>query len=649
MTFPAFPANGATSGSNGLTAIIPANPDSAGFSYNDTVSCQAGDSVHFYGVAPLYSNGNITWAWTFTGGSPSISSVQNPVIYYATPGTYTVTLIVNSCAGIDTVKRVIHISLINLSISIRYKDSICSSTVDSLIASAPGAISFTWTGGVTCPSCAATSASPTVTTTYSLSVSNGECTKDTSITIYVFNPAASISKSKDTVCKGDSILLSGSGGTTYRWSNGKTTTTIWVKPDTIMTYTLVAIEGVCKDSTNVTVHITPLTTATISLNDTICPNGTATLTATGAGGPLTYKWSTGATTSSINVTDTVNKTYTATVYGPCDSVKKVVSVIVIPFPKPVITGTTSKCKGDKDTLKVSGGTRYKWSNGSTSTSYITGGVFADSTITVVAYNSLGCSDTTKVNLTTKAPPGGTVTYTAACANSPIIVEANPTGGGPYTYLWKPGGQTTDTINVSISSSTTYTVTISNGCNFVDKVTVTPATVNITVCCNDSITGGHDTILTASGTQIKTYQWQPSTGVICLDPSCDSVKVSPTVTTTYTVTGTDSLGCEEDKIVTVTVENKCFNFTVPNVFTPNFPGPNGVNSEFYIKTENITDWSILIYDRWGKEMFKSNNPSAYWQGLTEGGSKAPDGVYYYIISGTCQNNTYKKDGFLQLIR
>ncbi len=86
-----------------------------------------------------------------------------------------------------------------------------------------------------------------------------------------------------------------------------------------------------------------------------------------------------------------------------------------------------------------------------------------------------------------------------------------------------------------------------------------------------------------------------------------------------------------------------------MITPNEPGPNGVNNEFYIKTENITGWSNVIYDRWGKEMFKTNNPNVYWQGTTESGANAPDGVYYYIISGTCQNTTYKKDGFLQLIR
>jgi gliding motility-associated-like protein len=131
--------------------------------------------------------------------------------------------------------------------------------------------------------------------------------------------------------------------------------------------------------------------------------------------------------------------------------------------------------------------------------------------------------------------------------------------------------------------------------------------------------------------------------------CDSVKVSPKVTTTYTVIGTDSLGCQTEQVVTILVETACFNFTVPNVFTPTEAGILGLNNIFYIKTENMNSWSMQIYDRWGVEVFKSSDPTQYWNGNTEGGGQAPAGVYYYLIKGTCENNTYQKDGFVQLIR
>jgi gliding motility-associated-like protein len=110
-----------------------------------------------------------------------------------------------------------------------------------------------------------------------------------------------------------------------------------------------------------------------------------------------------------------------------------------------------------------------------------------------------------------------------------------------------------------------------------------------------------------------------------------------------------LGCQTETVITIIVEEPCTNFTVPNVFTPNNAGPYGENNVFYIKTEYLSAWSIVIFDRWGKEIYKSSNPQQYWDGKTEGGGEAPSGVYYYIINATCQGTTYKKDGFVQLIR
>ncbi len=120
---------------------------------------------------------------------------------------------------------------------------------------------------------------------------------------------------------GDSALLTASGGTSYKWGNGSTTSSIWVVPSSTTTYTLEAFAGTCNNTTTVTVHLNPATTATISKNDTICSKTTVTLTTTGSGGPVTYKWSTGATTSAINVSPDSTTTYTATVYGKCDTVK----------------------------------------------------------------------------------------------------------------------------------------------------------------------------------------------------------------------------------------------------------------------------------------------------------------------------------------
>ncbi len=419
-----------------------------------------------------------------------------------------------------------------------------------------------------------------------------------------------------------------------------------MKPSTSFTYTLHVTTASCSDSATIHIKIIPAITATVTaVNDTICPFGTATLTATGAGGQVTYKWSTGATTSTIRVNPAATTTYTAMVYGICDSVPESITVTVLPIPTAVISGTAAKCKGKKDTLTASGGTTYLWSNGSTGATYYTGDINSDSTITLIAYNALGCSDTTHFKITVTPTPTVSITYTPNCANNPVVIHASATGTGPFIYIWSPGGQTTDSITVIDSASTTYTLLVSNGCPITKQVTVVPSTIPMTACCSTTIAEGTDTVIEAGG--VKSYLWTPSTGLNC--DTCSTVIASPTVTTTYTVTGTDANGCQTERIITIVVETPCFSFAVPNVFTPNYAGAGGVNNLFYIKTANLNSWSIFIYDRWGKEMFKTTNPDVFWNGETEGGGIAPDGVYYYIITASCQNNSYTKDGFLQLIR
>ena len=613
-------------------AVIPAIISN---SNNNNDSICLGDSIRLrvisiVGTTYTWSNGKTTDSITV---KPSVTTN-----YY---------VIINNGCIIDT--SYVKVTVLPAFAGIHGTDSICRGDTALLIGSGGG--TYLWSNSQTTSSIKVT---PTITTTYTLAVSNGRCSKDTTFTVHVSAlPVASITSvpANDSICKGDSVLLSGSGGTTYKWSTGKTTSSIWVSPIINTTYTLYAHGSItCSDSAEVTVKLTPLITASASASkDTICPTTTTTLTVTGAGGQVTYHWSTGATTSTINVSPTVTTKYIATVTGACNTVKDTVTITVVPLANPVISGTLLKCKGLKDTLTVTSSinpTTYVWSNGSTSTSIITGDINADSTIFVTAENSLGCPVTDTFHITEKAYPTATVKYNPECGSNPDTITANALGTPPFTYQWSTGG-TYDTVIVTVPDTTTLTVIISNGCPITKKVTIIPYFPALSACCNTTINIGNDTTISAVGTGITTYQWSPNSDLNC--DTCATVIATPTITTTYTVTGRDKQGCETSRTVTIVVETPCFNFTVPNVFTPTNPGVLGLDNLFYIKTSDISSWSILIYDRWGKEMFKSTNPDISWNGNTESGGQAPAGVYYYIIDGTCQNNTYKKQGFVQLIR
>jgi gliding motility-associated-like protein len=79
--------------------------------------------------------------------------------------------------------------------------------------------------------------------------------------------------------------------------------------------------------------------------------------------------------------------------------------------------------------------------------------------------------------------------------------------------------------------------------------------------------------------------------------------------------------------------------IPNVFTPN---GDGNNDYFMINAKHLNSYSIVIYNRWGKKVFESNNVSQSWDG-----KNVEDGTYYYIIKALGMNGKeYDEKGYLQ---
>lgn len=388
----------------------------------------------------------------------------------------------------------------------------------------------------------------------------------------------------------------------------------------------------------------------------ICKGDSVQLSAAGS---VIYNWSPPAGLSATNIPDpvaspTVTTTYTVTGTdtAACGGIYTDTVQIVVENADPgniKLSKDTFICDGASVNLTAAGGATYSWSNGATTSSIAIPNDTTTNTYTVHIINNACRKDTSlKVTVTVFPLPHINVSGNKLiCQGDSLQLDAS----GGASYLWSNGDTTTSYNTGAINADLTVKVTAYNslGCSHDTTIKVIPNIPALNACCNGTIIVGNDTTLVAKGNTTKPYKWSPE--VTCLNPPlCDSVKVSPTVTTAYTVTITDSAGCTVERILTIIVEEKpCFNFTIPNVFTPDNPGPIGLNRVFYIKTTDLDSWSLIIYDRWGKEMYRSINLHQYWDGNTESGSKAPDGVYYYIIRANCRDNTYKKDGFVQLIR
>jgi gliding motility-associated-like protein len=82
--------------------------------------------------------------------------------------------------------------------------------------------------------------------------------------------------------------------------------------------------------------------------------------------------------------------------------------------------------------------------------------------------------------------------------------------------------------------------------------------------------------------------------------------------------------------------------VPNTFTPN---GDGSNDEFRVVYKSIKEFHCWVYNRWGKLVYKWDDPAKGWDG-TINGRPAAVGAYYYVIRAL---GTDAEQGYISSIK
>ena len=202
------------------------------------------------------------------------------------------------------------------------------------------------------------------------------------------------------------------------------------------------------------------------------------------------------------------------------------------------------------------------------------------------------------------------------------------------YNWNTG-TVTDSLFVSPTATTNYTVTgINGGCisKSVITISVSPSP-SVSINGSSNICIGDNTVLLASGA--TNYIW--NTG-----DTTAGIFIKPTLTSTYTVTGVTGT-CKSIATTTVHV-NTAFDFVLPNIVTPN---NDGVNDFIDFGKFQFSLLQLEIYSRWGTKVFESNNPTCIWKPTED------DGTYFYTIQYTINCNAEKQNktlkGFVTVIK
>lgn len=405
----------------------------------------------------LTASGGTSYTWTPATGL-SATNISNPVATPTTTTTYTVLVTdANSCQASDAVVVTVTSTLVaNAGPSV----AICNGSATTLNGSGGSSYSWTPSTGLSSTTSPNPSAGPPTTTIYTLTVSSGGCSASDTMVVTV-NPVPTVSVTaggSTTFCQGDSVQLSSTSATSYTWSTGANTQTIYALSSGNYYVSVQNSFGCQNTSGSVSVTVHPIGTASITPggSTTFCQGGSLTLTANNGAG---YSWTGGATSQSINVT--ASGTYTVTVddiFGcavPSPTASIVITVNPNP-PTPTITavGTTSNmCIGDTVIFKSSPGTSYLWSTGATTDSII---ATSAGNYSVTVYNAFGCGATSSAsNLTVNDP---LVDFTADSLlvfipSAVVNFTASVNGFPPYTYQWSFGDGSTSS---AIAPTHTYT-------------------------------------------------------------------------------------------------------------------------------------------------------------------------------------------------
>ncbi len=516
---------------------------------------------------------NYMWNTTPTTLTQSVSSLN--------PGTYTATVSdANNCSATSSITitepPALTISSAGLPVTCNGLNN-----GQGIVIPAGGTptYSYQWlpSGGTTASTTALGPGIYTATATDA----NG-CTITASVTITEPAPLITIASGGTTICTGQNATVSavatgGTAGYTFTWTGIGTGATQSVSPTSNTTYSVIATDsyGCLGTTAMVSVNVTSLTLAnlTVSPGASMCIGNSATVASNvfGSTGPVTINWSGGLGSGNgpFTVSPTTNTTYTVTVMDACgNTITSSVPVTVHPLPVIALSPQSiTNCE--------------------------------EATLTYVD------------NSTTN--PGATYSWSFGDGNTSSQVSPSNTYNASGTYI----------ISVTVTSPFGCV----NTANTTSTVVVYPGTV-----ASFSSEGMDGTILSPiykfydQSTNAATRVWNfgDGTGSTVLNPQhtyASKGKYTVSLITTTMNGCTDSIAME----IEVT---PVFTLYIPNAFTPD---GNGNNDFFMPKGVEISEFTMMIFDRWGELIFQSNDLETGWDGKANNGDKiAQQGVYVYKI-------------------
>lgn len=440
-----------------------------------------------------------------------------------------------------------------------------------------------------------------------------------------------------------------------------------------VTLSVTNAEGTCTTTKNNFVTFTLPTAAFTADSTNACPTTTVDFTNQSTNA-TTYAWTLGngnnPTTPNAS-TQYANGTYTVTLVATdakgCTSseIKNNYITVDVPIVGFSVTPSIATCPPLNavftDTTKfVLPIATWNWSFGdgssSTNTSptkiYTAPGVYD---VKLIVTNSAGCKDSvTKVGYVQVNGPSGTYSFTPSSGCIPLAVAFTSTAVNTVKYIWDygdgnigPNAPNANHIYTTLGTKQPFlTLEDASGCQYTIP---NPATVNINGFPNSNFT--YTPALPKKGTAITFVDASLSGTVWDWDFDDGTTSSSQNNIHTYNTSGKYDIKlkvsngvCSDSITKTITVIE---DLVEPNIFSPN---GDGVNETFNLGAYGIKEIKIIIFDRWGVEVYSKTAERIFWDGRNKSGAEMPAGTYYYIADATSLSGEVTKlKGFVQLAR
>jgi len=530
--------------------VVNTNIPTAQFAANNVCD---GSPMNF--LDQTLGTGLSTWSWNFDdpASGSNTSASQNPSHTFSSPGTYSVSLTVTNTDGCQN--QVNQNVTVNANPNVFVADAgMCQGGQATLNGPAGFAI-YQWSSGGTAQSI---TVSPAVTTNYTLTATDANGCSGSHTAAVAVDPLPVPDAGPDqTICEGTVANLTGLGGTSYVWNPGNLNgQNVAVTPNVTTLYTLtVSTNAGCSATDVIQINVNPMPSADAGDDVQLCEGEAATINSVASAGIIL--WTPGNfNTPSITVAPAVTTTYHLMVSDAIGcSGEDSITIYVNPLPDARILNANPVCLNNPSqftdmSVVASGGiTSWLWNFGDGQTSnsqnpshtYNNAGNF---NISLSVTTNAGCKDSS-FDLTIVNP----LPVADAGADAGICPGFNATlnGNGGMSYLWNPGGLTSQSITLSPAATTDYTliVTDGNGCTGTDMATIDVYPQPVANAGQDqSICLGEWTTLYGVGGDY--YQWSPG------GANTQTYNIGPAATTTYTLEVTNTFGCISTDQVTVQI-------------------------------------------------------------------------------------------------